>query len=568
MAPGTRIQRAKHVSKPCASTHHARIIAGVSLLTGSPGARTRPRRPDAQTRPRRPRSDPRPRLAHAPSDEFGSGATSSSGVLRYLPIAVATTAVVIVVPALLTIATIPRRGISWELLSAAVAAAGSLALATAGAALWKRGRYSRDVLFSELMLWAWLRRHWAERRLSQQRELFDHARSTGAEVDIEKLLGLSRVLEARNPHVHGHSQRVARHSARVAHALGLPKQQVAKISVAAEVHDVGKLYTPREILNNPRRLTSAEYAVVQEHAACGARMVNGIGDPEITEMVRHHHERIDGHGYPDGLIGPAIPLGARIIAVADTFDAITSKRAYRSARAHKQALDVLEREAGSQLDAEIVAAFVASYSSRRPIVAVAFLGNALLRAPAALQAASVGSIVPAIGAAGALVLAPVAVDRTPRTTAHGGRAADVGRTVASATAHRPSAQAAQPGIVREGAKRGRSPGSRSRAVAHVEHPAPGRAPTRRSSPSAGAAPDRPVANTPTRGAGGGSGGGASPLPSYQPPATTPSEPGVTTPPIQVPVPSPPVPVPSVTVPTVSTPTVPTPGVPTPSVATQ
>jgi hypothetical protein len=96
-------------------------------------------------------------------------------------------------------------------------------------------------------------------------------------------------------------------------------------------------------------------------------MVAELGDPEITAMVRHHHERIDGDGYPDGLRGDEIPLGARIITVADTFDAITSSRAYQGARKHRQALDVVSAEAGSQLDPDAVAAFLSYYSGRRSV---------------------------------------------------------------------------------------------------------------------------------------------------------------------------------------------------------
>src|SRR5262249_33942035 len=132
-------------------------------------------------------------------------------------------------------------------------------------------------------------------------------------------------------------------------------------------------------------------------------------------MVRHHHERIDGGGYPDGLAGAAIPLGARIIAVADTFDAITSDRAYRPAGSQKRALDVLSQEAGTQLDADAVAAFEQGYSARRAIAWYAAGTVVVQRAALALQplvsslgfgAASVGALAPAIGAAGVLAVSP------------------------------------------------------------------------------------------------------------------------------------------------------------------
>ena len=103
-------------------------------------------------------------------------------------------------------------------------------------------------------------------------------------MNIELLLGLSRLLEARDPYIHGHSQRVARHSVRIGRAMGLSEREVAKLRTAAEVHDVGKIYTPRAILVNPDRLTEEEFAVIKRHTTCGAEMVSVVGDPE------HHRD--------------------------------------------------------------------------------------------------------------------------------------------------------------------------------------------------------------------------------------------------------------------------------------
>jgi hypothetical protein len=150
-------------------------------------------------------------------------------------------------------------------------------------------------------------------------------------------------------------------------AMGRSPAEVAKVRMAAAMHDVGKINTPRTILNKPGRLTDAEFEVIKRHPVDGARMVASIGDADVTAMVRHHHERLDGRGYPDGLAGEAIPLGARIIAVADTFDAITSSRSYGAARSHKMALDTLRKESGVQLDATAVSAFLGYYSARRSV---------------------------------------------------------------------------------------------------------------------------------------------------------------------------------------------------------
>jgi putative nucleotidyltransferase with HDIG domain len=328
-----------------------------------------------------------------------------------LPLAVLTTALVIVLPASLVAVIVPRGGLLLMALSAASAVALSTAFASAGAAVWKRRRQSRDIIFADLMLWGWLRRSRAERGLAQAQALYDSAKKAGLNVSIELLEDLSGRLEARDAYTHGHNQRVARHAERIARAMHLTPAEIAKVRTAATVHDVGKIYTPREILNNPGRLTDREYAIVKLHAADGAEMLAAVGDPEIAAIVRHHHERLDGHGYPDALAGSEIPLGARIIAVADTFDAITSNRAYRSAGTQKKALDVLCKEAGSQLDPAAVTAFLSCYSSRRSVAWFALATSlpprileGLQTIPAAVGISPSLTILPAIGAAGLLAL--------------------------------------------------------------------------------------------------------------------------------------------------------------------
>ncbi len=331
---------------------------------------------------------------------------------RSLPLAIFATTLVIALPALLVAVLVPRGGVLLIAVSAISAVALSSAFAAAGAAFWKRRPASRDIVFADLMLWGWLRRCWTERRLTRARELYESARKAGASVDIDLLTTLSGLLQARDRQTHGHGQRVARHAGRIARAMHLSPVEIAKIRTAAVVHDVGKLHTPREILNNPRRLTDAEFAVIMRHPAEGAHMLADVGDPEIAAMVRHHHERLDGHGYPDGLAGSEIPLGARIIAVADTFDAITSSRAYKSAGTQKKALEILTKEGGSQLDTAAVAAFVGCYSSRRSVAWIALASTIPQRILEGLQtipsAVGIGSgaatILPAIGAAGLLTL--------------------------------------------------------------------------------------------------------------------------------------------------------------------
>jgi HD-GYP domain-containing protein (c-di-GMP phosphodiesterase class II) len=140
--------------------------------------------------------------------------------------------------------------------------------------------------------------------------------------------------------------------------MDLGPREELRIECAARVHDVGKIIVSPEILEKPGRLAPSEYAEIQRHAIFGARLVSSLEDPLLTSIVRHHHERLDGSGYPDGLRGIEIPLGSRIVAVADTFDALTSMRPYREAFSPSAAIALLEDEAGCTLDPEVVGVFV------------------------------------------------------------------------------------------------------------------------------------------------------------------------------------------------------------------
>src|ERR687895_1586725 len=301
---------------------------------------------------------------------------------HYLPQAVLATVVVMVLPAV-AVSAIETAGLPWLVLgSVLLAMALSVTAASAGSAIWMRTPGSRDLVFGDLMLWGWLRRVRAERRLSHAWKLLEDGAqdgpggALGRERRHEVLQELSALLEARDAYTHGHTRRVTRHSERIAREMGLTPEQVAKVRLAAAVHDVGKVHTPREVLTKPGKLTDEEFEIVKRHPVDGAEMVADIEDPAITAMVRHHHERLDGTGYPDGLAGNEIPLGARIISVADTFDAITSSRPYRSACKHKKALDILTKEAGSQLDPVAVAAFLRYYSGKRAVAWSAFIVTA------------------------------------------------------------------------------------------------------------------------------------------------------------------------------------------------
>jgi putative nucleotidyltransferase with HDIG domain len=208
-----------------------------------------------------------------------------------------------------------------------------------------------------------------ERRLSAALALLHGAGVTGELTGgrrAQLLSELAAELEARDPWTHGHSRRVAAHAVAIAVQMGLSERQVAIVRAAAVLHDVGKINTPRAVLHKPARLTQVELGLIELHPVDGAEIVSSLGNPELTAIVRHHHERLDGSGYPDRLRGNEIPLGARIVAVADTFDAITSTRPYRPARTHDRALQILEEEAGTRLDPVGVSAFCAHYREHRP----------------------------------------------------------------------------------------------------------------------------------------------------------------------------------------------------------
>jgi HD domain len=293
---------------------------------------------------------------------------------RYLPqVAVATT-VVAVLPVAVAWWLRASGRVSSPWVCVGVAMALSLAASVLGSAYWKRRR-PRDLFFSELLLWGWLRRLRAERQLSNAVELLGLARVDGWLGDDRdaqqksRLLGhLAASLDAQDPYTDGHSRRVARHSVMIARKMGLSDEEVATVRAAGAVHDIGKLHVPAAVLNKAGKLTSAEFEMVKRHAEEGAVIVACVGDGELSAIVRHHHERFDGTGYPSGLRGEQIPLGARIVAVADAFDAMTSVRPYRLAVPHKQAVEEIVAASGSQLDPAVVRAFLHSYSGSRALV--------------------------------------------------------------------------------------------------------------------------------------------------------------------------------------------------------
>jgi response regulator RpfG family c-di-GMP phosphodiesterase len=170
---------------------------------------------------------------------------------------------------------------------------------------------------------------------------------------------LVRTMEERDAYTAGHSMRVRRYALALASALDFDEKVRKRLSLAAKLHDIGKVGVPEMILNKPASLTPAEMEIVQEHPVIGERILAPIiHNREVLAAIRGHHERIDGNGYPDGLKGDHIPLLARLISIPDCFDAMTTSRAYRPAMPLSQALSIIREGAGTQFQPEFVQAFL------------------------------------------------------------------------------------------------------------------------------------------------------------------------------------------------------------------
>jgi polar amino acid transport system substrate-binding protein len=183
------------------------------------------------------------------------------------------------------------------------------------------------------------------------------------------VLALVNALEAYDIYTRGHSERVALYATQIAEKMGLDKETIRKIYWASLVHDIGKLNIPPEILNKPSKLTKEEYEIIKQHPIKGYQILKELeGLSNIAEIVKYHHERWDGKGYPEGLKGEEIPLEARIIAVADSYDAMTTERPYRKALTKEEAIKELLKNAGTQFDPKVVEVFVQILERKAEIV--------------------------------------------------------------------------------------------------------------------------------------------------------------------------------------------------------
>jgi putative nucleotidyltransferase with HDIG domain len=176
---------------------------------------------------------------------------------------------------------------------------------------------------------------------------------------LDTIGALAHAIEAKDGYTIQHCENMTGRAVALAQAMGLPAKELENIRMGAILHDIGKIGIPDAVLNKPGKLTNEEYELMKQHAAIGARIVQSVGALQgVVPIIRYHQERYDGSGYPEGLKGEEIPIGARIIGVVDTYGAMTEDRVYRATPGHYKALDELQRLAGKQFDPTVVAAFI------------------------------------------------------------------------------------------------------------------------------------------------------------------------------------------------------------------
>ncbi len=184
-----------------------------------------------------------------------------------------------------------------------------------------------------------------------------------SQLQDELLSGTIRALvaavDAKDPYTASHSERVTRLAVRLGETMGLTPERLRVLEFSALLHDVGKIAVPEAVLRKPAKLDPDEWGLIQLHPARSAEIVGQVGPlAEVATIVRHHHERMDGAGYPDGLHGPAIPLLSRIVAITDAYEAMTAHRAYRPALTEIAARTIIEQSLGTHFDAELGVRFL------------------------------------------------------------------------------------------------------------------------------------------------------------------------------------------------------------------
>lgn len=193
--------------------------------------------------------------------------------------------------------------------------------------------------------------------------LVDQQATRLKELFLEGVQTLVHALDAKDPYTKGHSSRVSHYAERIASRMGFSGQALEDIRLGAELHDIGKIGTRESVLRKPGPLTADEFSHITEHTVLGERILAPLAraNPVVLSIVRSHHERVDGAGFPDRLDQNRIPWAARIVAVADAFDAMTTDRSYRTSLSPETAVDELQSASGSHFDPEVVRAFRAEF---------------------------------------------------------------------------------------------------------------------------------------------------------------------------------------------------------------
>jgi len=192
-------------------------------------------------------------------------------------------------------------------------------------------------------------------RADENRRLYDELRA----IYRDTVRAFAAAIDIKDKYTQGHSERVGRYSEIIARELGWNEEEVEGIQIAGYLHDIGKLIVDRDIINAPYRIDAKNSSELNRHPSAGYEILAPIRHPyaDIPLMAKHHHERLDGRGYPDGLTDEQIPLGAKIVSLADSFDAMTTDRPYRRRRTFEDVVQDLRESSGKQFDGQVVAAF-------------------------------------------------------------------------------------------------------------------------------------------------------------------------------------------------------------------
>jgi hypothetical protein len=194
-----------------------------------------------------------------------------------------------------------------------------------------------------------------ERKAEENRQLYDGLRA----IYRDTVRAFAAAIDVKDKYTQGHSERVGKYSEIIAREMGWGDEEVEGIAIAGYLHDIGKLVVERDIINAPYKIDAKQSSELNRHPAAGYEILSPIRHPyaDIPLMARHHHERIDGRGYPDGLTGDQIPVGTKIISLADSFDAMTTNRPYKTRRSFPEVIEDFRRNTGKQFDVDVVVSF-------------------------------------------------------------------------------------------------------------------------------------------------------------------------------------------------------------------